>query len=689
MPEAFRASTVVSGSQVREDRRVTRYARPLAVAMAVATLVFLAAGIVIAAVAKARGADVPEDAWSAVALVVGIGTPACVGLVLVLRRPDTRVAWILLAGALSVATVMVAFTVSGLALHGDPDSALGAWALVPAAEWTVLFLWPLALAYAFPDGRLPSRRWRPMAWIAAVSGIGTLVLLPLQPTFEGPYGEVDNPIGVSPGLEDLLTPVFWAFWFGLLFSLVGGALALRARYRAGGPVQRRQVLWLAYGAVLPPLWLGGTSLVNVFTSIDTPDVVVLTLVHVWLAVAVAVAVTRHGLYEIDRLFNRTLVYAALTALLAGTYAIVALLAGQLAGGSAFAASLGTLAAALAFRPLRDRLQDVVDRRFARQRFEGVRLLREFLDDVRDGRSEPEDVGAALALALGDPRAEVVFRLPETAAYADRHGRLLATLPDDGRARTTIGRDDREVGVVLHDPALTQRPDVLRPVLDAAAVAVELARLRVELRLHLAEVESSRLRIAQAGYAERRRIERDLHDGAQQRLVTLGIVLRRLQRSLPGEAKILGPALDAAVDEVAATIGDLRTIAAGVRPPRLDEGLTAALEDLARSATVPVELEATGDRAPPEVEAVAYFIACEALTNAVKHASPSRVTVRTARTDGILRLVVADDGIGGAAPASGSGLAGMVDRVAAQGGTLALESPPGAGTRIAVELPCAS
>ena len=143
------------------------------------------------------------------------------------------------------------------------------------------------------------------------------------------------------------------------------------------------------------------------------------LAHVWLAVAVAVAVTRHGLYEIDRLFNRTLVYAVLTALLAATYAVVALLAGQVAGGSAFAASVGTLAAALAFRPLRDRLQDVVDRRFARQRFEGVRLLREFLDDVRDGRSEPEDVGAALALALGDPRAEVVFRLPETGAYADR------------------------------------------------------------------------------------------------------------------------------------------------------------------------------------------------------------------------------------------------------------------------------
>ncbi len=247
----------------------------------------------------------------------------------------------------------------------------------------------------------------------------------------------------------------------------------------------------------------------------------------------------------------------------------------------------------------------------------------------------------------------------------------------------IGRD---LGVLLLAPT---SPDLLRGVLDAAAVPVELARLRVELRLQLAEVESSRARIAQAGYEERRRLERDLHDGVQQRLVTLGIVLRRLQRSLPREAQMLVPALDAAVDEVAASIADLRTLAAGVRPPRLDEGLAAALADLARGAAIPVEVAATPDRAPPEVEAAAYFVACEALTNAVKHAAPSRVTLQTTRTPDSLRLVVADDGIGGAAPGSGSGLAGMVDRVAAQGGSLALDSPAGAGTRIAVELPCVS
>jgi signal transduction histidine kinase len=668
---------------------VSRAARPIAIVMTAAALAAVAVAAVVIAVGARRGIPDAGSAWSGLLLVVGVGAPACVGLVLLLRRPDTRVAWILLGGALSVALVMGAVAVGNLALDDDPESAAGAWALVLATEWVVLFLWPLALAFVFPDGHLPSPRWRLPAGLALVSAAGALLLLPLQQELEGPHGDVRNPLVGGADL-DFLAPVFWACWFGLLLSLVAGALALRARYRAGDRERRRQVLWLAYGALLPPLWLGGSSLANLLLGeFDSPDLLVLMLVHAWLAVAVAVAVTRHGLYEIDRLFNRTLVYGVLTALLAGTYALVALLAGQLAGGSAFAASAGTLAAALAFRPLRDRLQAVVDRRFARRRVAAVRLLRDFLDDVRDGRREPEDIGAALAVALDDPSAEVVFRLPETGAYADRHGQLLDALPEDGRARSVIGHDHREVGVLLHDPGVAQRPDVLRPALDSAAVAVELARLRVELRLQLAEVESSRLRIAQAGYEERRRLERDLHDGAQQRLVTLGIVLRRLQRSLPGEARILAPAFDSAVDEVAATIGDLRTIAAGLRPPRLDEGLSAALEDLARAAAVPVELEASGDRAPPEVEAVAYYIACEALTNAVKHGAPSRVTVQTTRTPEALRLVVADDGIGGAAPGSGSGLAGMADRVAAQGGSLALESPAGAGTRIAVELPCAS
>jgi signal transduction histidine kinase len=661
-----------------------RALRWTAAAMAAATLVTSVTGIVVSAVAASHGADQDVPLVGMAAFLVAVLAPASVGLFVALRRPGNRVAWILLAGPLSVAVVMTAGAIAALALHEHPDSTLGAWATLVAFEWPVLFLWALALAFVFPDGRLPSPRWRPAAAVAWVASAGIVTLLFLAPELDGPYGKVASPLPFDFP-ESVLLPLFWTCWAGLLVSLFLGAAAMRARYRAGDAQQRRQVLWLAYGALLVPLWLGGGSLWAVLIgSTDPIDGIGLIVFQIWPGVAVAVAVTRHGLYAIDRLFNRTLVYAALTALLAGTYAVVALLVGLVVGGSAWSASLATLAAALAFRPLRDRVQDLVDRRFARARFEAVRLLRDFLDEVREGRAEPEDVGAAVALALGDPTAEVIFRLPETAGYADRNGHVVEELPDDGRARSVIGR---ELGVLLHAPSVA--PDLLRGVLDAAAVPVELARLRVELRLQLAEVESSRARIAQAGYAERRRIERDLHDGAQQRLVTLGIVLRRLQRSLPREAQLLNPALDAAVDEVAGAIADLRTIAAGVRPPRLDEGLAAALADLARGCAVPVDVVATADRAPPEVEAAAYFVACEALTNAVKHASPTRVVMHTSRENGVLRLLVSDDGIGGAAETSGTGLPGMVDRVAAHGGTLAIESPRGAGTRVAVELPCAS
>jgi signal transduction histidine kinase len=660
--------------------------RSIAYVCAAAALVAALAAIALDA---ARGAPDPAEAVYAVLLVISVATSAAVGLFVVTHRPGNRVAWILLVGALSVAVVMAADAGARLALDHDPDSAVGAWALLVAQQWPVLFLWPMALAYVFPDGRLPSPRWRPVAALVCVACGGLVTMLLFVPELErSTGGNVDSPMPVT--WPESLEPVLWVFWAGLLLSLIGAALALHARYRAGDYQQRRQVLWLAYGAVLVPVWLGGGSLIAVVFGSGNPlDFFGLLILQIWPAVAVAVAITRHGLYAIDRVLNRTLVYVALTVLLIATYALVALLVGQVVGGSALSASVATLAAALAFRPLHARIQRLVDRRFARARFDAVRLLRDFLDEVRDGRAEPEDVGAAVALALDDPGAEIVFRLPETGGYANRLGHVLAELPDDGRARTAIGRDDRELGVLLHAPALTQRPDLLRAVVDAAAVPVELARLRVELRLQLAEVESSRARIAQAGYAERRRIERDLHDGAQQRLVTLGIVLRRIQRSLPRDAIAIDPAIDAAVNEVTAAIADLRTIAAGVRPPRLDEGLAAALADLARGATVPVDVSATEDRAPPEVEAAAYFVACEALTNAVKHASPTRVTVRTAREDGVLRLLVADDGVGGAASGGGSGLPGMVDRVAAQGGTLAIDSPPGAGTRIAVQLPCAS
>ena len=450
------------------------------------------------------------------------------------------------------------------------------------------------------------------------------------------------------------------------------------------------MLWLAYAVMLIPLGVVCFLLWSLLVGEGGGDAVVAFLLGMEAAVAIAVgvAVTRYRLYEIDRLINRTLVYGLVTCSLGLLYAVVSLLAGVAVGrGSTWVTALTVLAVAVAFGPLRSRAQAAVDWRFDRLRYEGLQRVRAFIDDVREGRREPEDVGAVLASALRDPSAELLFRLPASDTYADRLGSGRGAR-DDARAVTKVEHRGQEIALLRHKRDLLDRPDLLRSVLAAASLAIEIARLRVEVRLQLAEVEESRARVVQAGYEERRRLERDLHDGAQQRLVTLGIVLRRLQRSLPREARILGPALDSAVDEIGLAIEDLRTIAAGVRPPRLDEGLAAALADLARGAPSRSTWKRPTSAFLCEVEAAAYFVVCEAVTNAVKHGGPSRVRVEAMVANGALRLVVADDGVGGATVAEARAL-GLTDRVEAQGGTLRIHSPRGAGTRIEVEIPCGS
>jgi signal transduction histidine kinase len=258
-----------------------------------------------------------------------------------------------------------------------------------------------------------------------------------------------------------------------------------------------------------------------------------------------------------------------------------------------------------------------------------------------------------------------------------------------RVASQIEREGDRVGVVLHDGRLSEQPRLVGGILTAAALSAEIARLRVEVRIQLQEVEASRARIVEAGYEERRRLERDLHDGAQQRLVSLGLELRRMQRTLPAEATVLAPALDRVVNEIGSAIRDLRQIAAGVRPTRLDDGLAAALHDLARTAPLPVEVDARIDRVAASVEAAAFFVACEAVTNAVKHAAASKVAVRATRENGSLVLTIADDGVGGATARRGSGLAGLQDRVSALRGELRITSPDGGGTRVDVVIPCAS
>ncbi len=617
-------------------------------------------------------------------LALALLAPAVVGLLIANRMPENRVAWVLLLGSLLPSLVICSeqFVGAGWSMQ-----------LERAATPLLLFAWPVAIAYLFPNGRLPSRRWRWVAGAVLVSFVVSMTMFFFDPSpFDPPNEDVQNPLvgnRIGEALIDL--GVWWPFAIGALAGVGASVVAVIVRFRRSVGVERLQMLWLIWGAALIPLVLGLDIVMSTwFGGGGATTFGLLLLAQLALVAAIGIAVVRYRLYAIERLVNRTLVYVTLTLLLLAVYAAITIGLGVVVGGdSAWVVALATLAVALAFRPLRARIQDLVDRRYRRARYEGVRRVRAFEDEVRDGVRAPEEIGVVLADALQDPLAEIFFWITDTGAYADTTGGRLDELPHDERARREIRRDDTPTAVLLHDPTLLERHDLVDGILAASALSIEMARLRVEVRLQLAEVQASRARIVEAGYEERRRLERDLHDGAQQRLVSLGVQIRRLQLSLPRDAKILSPALDQIVSEVGAAIADLRQIAAGVRPARLDEGLAAALHDLARTSPVPVDVEASGERAPASVEAAAYFVACEALTNAVKHGSPSRVTVRAIQDNGTLHVTVADDGVGGAVVRRGSGLAGLRDRVAAHGGTLEIVSPGGNGTRVEVAIPCGS
>ncbi len=312
-------------------------------------------------------------------------------------------------------------------------------------------------------------------------------------------------------------------------------------------------------------------------------------------------------------------------LLGGAFAATTLLLGiALGSGSAWATAGATLVVAVAFRPLRVRVQDAVDRRFNRAQYDARHRMAEFLERLRAGAAAPEDIEDVLRAVLSDPELDLLFYLPQSELYVDARGVPVEGVPDAGREAVPVERGGQPLAMVIHDPRGHEHPTLLREVVAGGGLAIEIARLRVELRRQLSEVEDSRARIVAAANEERRRIERDLHDGAQQRLVSIGLALRHAQHELstasPGDAR---GTLDDAVAEVAVAIEELRELSRGLPPSQLDAGLAPALHELAARAPLPVQVTAPAERFDPGVEAAAYFIACEGLTNAVKHAHATR------------------------------------------------------------------
>ncbi len=604
----------------------------------------------------------PERAVQLVLVVVPLG----LGWLLAVRAPASPV-----AGALAwLAALMVATPVVELRL---PVFGAGAW------PWQVVGF--MVLLLVFPDGLLPGRWWRAVA--VCVPGSALLV----QAAFLVTMNHHDEPHARSPVTvpEAVWLPVMFAA-LGVLLAVVVACLAgVVVRYRRGGERTRQQLRWLILAAGSVVLLMVGSWAVNTLAG-PHPWAYATFLVGIVLLVpaAVTVAILRHDLFEIDRILSDSVAWVLTMAAAAAALAVLIVGVGYVAGRDSEAGLTGAVfVVAVLLLPLHRRLHDLVGRVLDRDRTVLVARIGRFVERVRDGSAEPEQVEAVLREAVGDPG--LVLRLTEVdgGGHVDLSG-TVAAAPEG--IHVPLRTADTQIGVLVVSPGSARRVRRARLAASAARLPIEVSRLRLGLRRAVQDVADSRRRLMYAVVDERRRLERDLHDGAQQELVAVGMQLRAAQRRLPAGDPVAAE-LDEAVARLAGTVGTLRRLAHGVRPASLDDGLPAALARLAADCPLPVHLDVAADEVPEVVAVTAYFVVAEATTNVLKHARAGEVRVTVRRSGDGLTIRVADDGVGGAP--TGSGLTALRDRVASIGGTLAVASPDGAGTTVEVVLPCAS
>ena len=551
-----------------------------------------------------------------------------------------------------------------------------------------VFVLPTAplMALWFPDGRAPSNRWARVEIAPALVVVFLVGTLALVWPFRGPQLLLDSPtLGGWRGT--LAQAWFAAAVIAAIAGFFAGFASLIARLRHSEPAVRAQVKWFLFG-------IGTAFALNVtgdFGYTVAPLRVVAVLVF---EVFIAVAIERYRLWEIDRLINRTLVYGTLTLIAVAMYACAAISIGLVVGGagarSGFAVAGATLLLAMLFAPARRRVQLAVDRRFDRRRFDAVARVRRFADRVGHDTSDPAELHGLLAEVLRDPDLVVCFAT-STGSLIDGEGiEVERPAEDEHRALVAIGNAAEPFAWVGHRRSLYSDGSLFVDVLRAAHSSLEYARLRAELCVQLVAVQQSRARLVEATDAERRRIERDLHDGAQQRLVALALRIRTEQRRRtvePGTSVDL--VLSAAVDELQAAVAELRSLTQGMLPSILTSGGTGpALRELVGRYDGRVRLDGVpGHRHSAMIEATVWFVASEGLANSTKHAADARVTLVAECYDEMVRVVVCDDGPGGAT-LGGTGLRGLVDRVDSCGGRLTLRSPVGGGTELIAVLPCA-
>ena len=613
---------------------------------------------------------------------------SAVGLYIVRMRPRHREGWLFVAtGVLSAGM----FFARQYGLH---DGGL------PAAAWIGwLGVWPLPLVIAtsgwtlmaFPDGRLPSSRWRAGVLGMFAFAIVLAVVSALWPVpQDGPGLVAGHPLDV-PGAD--VAARFWKYAgpTGYLAFQALWTVAIVVRMRRARGDELRQMRWLVYAVVLAALLLLGGLLL--FGS-AVPGLLALPLIPV----AAGFAILKLRLYDIDPVLNRSLVVGAMLLLITTAYVGIVVGVGALVPvGDRTLSLITTAGVAVAFEPLRRRAQRLADRVVYGLRttpYEALSRLSAHLEDA------PQAVLDAVAATVGNAvgATHVVVWVGERDRLVPRAWWPAPSDEDAPVALADLGASGRHVQPVVHHGSVRGAISVRKPRGESLTSAehrllVDLAAQTglVVLQQHQAqELQGAARRIVAAEDAARRRIERDLHDGAQQQLVTLGLELGALaEQAKVGGNVAMADGVGLARARLLEATADLRELARGLHPMVLAQsGLEPALAALADRSPVPVRLRVdTPARLPGDVEATAYYLVSEALTNAVRHGAASVIEVTVVAEDGGVCVEVVDDGRGGACKGAGSGLQGLADRLAAHGVELQVHSPSGGGTRIRTVLPC--
>jgi signal transduction histidine kinase len=697
------------------SRRVARLAWGLAT---LALLLMVGSGVLHVATGTEIDVAIEELVFFFVFAIVFAG----LGALIASRHPRNAIGWLFLGMAMSVG---VGWGTGAYADYwvksGSGPGLLGRTAAVYTdSSWIPMVLVPATfLILLFPDGRLLSRRWRPVAWCAGL-GIAAALLAEFFSTDPlSSYPQLSSPFGVHGRLDDVVVAISFPL---IAVGIVGSVSSLIVRFRRAPAQERQQIKWLAsagaVAAVVVPM------MIAFLYEAMNPTVATLIVMGsvLMLPLAAGVAILKYRLYDIDVVISRTLLVAGLAGFITAAYVGIVVGIGSLLGGggnpNAVLSVVATTVVAVAFQPMRRWLQRIANRVVFGRRSTPYDVLSGFATRVGAGESSPDSlvhVAELLASGTGADPARVWLRVgPMLRAEAawpvdaelvdpvavDVEGDVDAAVSRMPAAELAVPVVERGelLGVLTIAKPRGERVsdvdvDLVHRLAAASGVVLRNLRLDAELAQRLEDLEASRRRLVSAQDDARRRIEAELAGGAR---AALDLVRDRLTElvadvdavAAPKTAMLLGQLVDA----TDGALGTLAGLAAGVYPPRLAaDGLVVALTEQAGKAALPVEVHADGvGRYPPEVEAAAYFAVLEALQNVAKYADATSAHVRLTDHDNALSFEVVDDGTGfdPATTIMGSGLQGITDRLDTVGGALTIASSPGAGTTITGHVPSA-